>query len=54
MAAGGDRRFAAIAVAGTLEDASSTIFWKDKRGPIGLRVESGDGTIIALADEYPL
>ena len=38
----------------TLQDASARVFWKDPQGTIGLQVESGDGTIIALADEYPL
>ena len=39
---------------GHLEDASPRVFWKDPQGTIGLHVESGDGTIVALADEYPL
>ena len=29
-------------------------FWKDKAGIVGLRVEFGEGTIVALADPYPL
>ncbi len=29
------------------------MFWKDEGGAIGIEAHSGDGTIIALADEYP-
>ncbi len=39
---------------GHLQDASARAFWKDQRGTIGLQIASGDGTIVALADEYPL
>ena len=37
-----------------LQDDSAHAFWKDQKGTIGLEVESGEGTIIALADDYPL
>jgi hypothetical protein len=39
---------------GHLEDAAPRVFWKDPQGTIGFQTEFGDGTIIALADEYPL
>ncbi len=39
---------------GPLQDASARVFWKDKQGTIGLEAQSGDGTVVALADEYPL
>ncbi len=39
---------------GLLEDAAARVFWKDSQGTIGLATPLGDGTIIALADEYPL
>ena len=29
------------------------VFWKDEWGAIGVEAKSGDGTIVALADEYP-
>jgi hypothetical protein len=50
-----ERRFDAKSPCrGRLEDATPQVFCKDSKGPIGLRVELGEGTIIALADEYPL
>ena len=39
---------------GPLQDAPARVFWKDQQGTIGLRATYGDGTIIALADDYPL
>jgi hypothetical protein len=39
---------------GFLEDAAARVFWNDPQGTIGLAAEYGDGTIIALADDYPL
>ena len=34
--------------------AEAHAFWKDEQGIIGLRAEFGKGTIIALADSFPL
>ena len=36
------------------ESAAGKVFWKDDWGAIGIEATSGDGTIVALADEYPL
>jgi hypothetical protein len=33
--------------------ATGAVFWKDEWGAIGIEATSGQGTIIALADEYP-
>ena len=54
LAAGGDSRFAATPLRGPLAAAVPTILWRDKRGPMALRVSLGAGTIVALADAYPL
>jgi hypothetical protein len=35
------------------ESARGTAFWNDEWGAIGVEAKSGDGTIVALADEYP-
>jgi hypothetical protein len=35
------------------DTAEARVFWKDQWGAIGLEAASGDGTIVALADEYP-
>ena len=37
-----------------LEDAAPRVFWKDSQGIVGLQTRSGNGMVIALADEYPL
>ena len=39
---------------GPLTRMSAETFWKDKLGTVGLRVKCGEGTIVALADPYPL
>ena len=39
---------------GYLQDALPRVFCKDHEGTIGLHAQSGDGSIVALADEYPL
>jgi len=55
LSAGGNLRFSADEpLAGLLADVKPHVFWKDGRGPLGLRVEFGNGEIIALADVYPL
>jgi hypothetical protein len=54
LATAGGRRFAESPLKGPLADMPTQTFWSDNRGPIGLRVAWGDGTIIALADAYPL
>ena len=33
--------------------AAGKVFWKDESGAIGVEAASGQGTIVALADEYP-
>jgi hypothetical protein len=50
-----DRRFTVkMPFHGYSEDrASGTVLWKDEWGAIGVEAKSGDGTIVALADEYP-
>lgn len=35
------------------DKSAGNVFWKDQRGTIGIEAASGDGAIIALADEYP-
>ena len=54
LTAGGDRRFAKSPLRGPLAKMPVKAFWKDKLGTVGLRVQLGDGTIVALADAYPL
>jgi hypothetical protein len=50
-----DRRFGPKSPCrGYLEYAPARVFWKDQQGTIGLQIDSGDGTVIALADDYPL
>lgn len=39
---------------GPLEQAETSLFWKDARGTLGIWVSHGDGVIVALADAYPL
>ena len=39
---------------GSLEKMPFNIFWEDELGVVGLQVELGKGTIVALADAYPL
>jgi hypothetical protein len=41
-------------LAGPLKELSPHVFWRDEQGIVGLRVKFGRGTIIALADPYPL
>ena len=50
-----DRRFAdKKPFLGYADDKpAGKVFWKDESGSIGVEARSGDGTIIALADEYP-
>jgi hypothetical protein len=49
------RRFDATSpLKGPLANMPTDAFWRDKRGTVGLRVQVGDGTIVALADTYPL
>ena len=50
-----DRRFAGKKpFRGYAENGSAgKVFWKDEWGAIGVEARSGDGTIVALADEYP-
>jgi hypothetical protein len=54
LTAGGPRRFAKSPVTGFLDKMPVTAFWKDKLGTVGLRVQCGEGTIVALAEAYPL
>jgi hypothetical protein len=55
LVADGHRRFSPKSpLAGPLEKLSPHVFWKDEQGIVGLRAEFGRGTIIALADTYPL
>ncbi|MEN6449117.1 MAG: DUF4350 domain-containing protein [Thermoguttaceae bacterium] len=50
----GDRRFRVKSpLRGSLANADTHAFWKDNGGVIGLRIEAGKGTIIALADSFP-
>ena len=52
---GGDQRFDLDSpLRGPLAKSAARAFWKDKQGIIGLRAKFGDGTIVALADTYPL
>jgi hypothetical protein len=39
---------------GPLASLKPSVFWKDERGSLGLRMHYGEGEIIALADIYPL
>lgn len=49
------RRFKAdTPLAGPLKDLHPVVFWKDRLGVVGLEVRRGAGTILALADPYPL
>jgi len=54
LTSGGNQRFARSPLGGPLANATPTIIWKDKLGPLALRVPLGDGVIIALAAPYPL
>jgi hypothetical protein len=54
LTAGSGRRFAKSPLRGPLAKMPMQAFWTDEQGAIGLRVNLGDGTIIALADSYPL
>ncbi len=55
LTAGGNLRFSADEpLAGPLAELKPHVFWKDERGPLGLRAEFGNGEIIALANVYPL
>jgi hypothetical protein len=55
LVADGHRRFSPKSpLAGPLKKLSPHVFWKDEQGSVGLRAEFGRGTIIALADTYPL
>jgi hypothetical protein len=54
LMADGDRRFAKSPLRGPLTELSPNTFWRDRLGTVGLRVRLGDGTIVALADTYPL
>jgi hypothetical protein len=46
-------RFGKSPLHGPLADTAAETFWKDKLGGIGMRVQLGEGTIIALADANP-
>jgi hypothetical protein len=50
-----DRRFTAKGPfrGYTGEAARGKVFWEDEWGAIGIEAASGDGSIVALADEYP-
>ncbi len=50
----GDARFAPSPLRGPLAGAVPEVFWRDRQGPMGLRVSFGDGVIVALANAYPL
>ena len=55
LTAAAGRRFNSTApLGGSLKKMPFRVFWKDKLGTVGLRVKYGQGTIIALADAYPL
>ena len=41
-------------LAGPLEKLAPHVFWKDEQGIVGLWAKFGRGTIVALADTYPL
>jgi hypothetical protein len=49
-----DRRFRKSPFRGPLARLPAKTFWSDALGAIGLRVDLGQGTIVALADPYPL
>jgi hypothetical protein len=54
LTADGNVRFrAASPCGGPFEDQKPRVFWKDRRGALGLRVNFGKGEVIALADAYP-
>jgi hypothetical protein len=51
----GDRRFLSQSpLRGPLTEAKAHVFWTDERGIVGLRATLGKGTVVALADSYPL
>jgi hypothetical protein len=54
LVAESDRRFGKSPLRGPLANAPAKTFWSDNLGIVGLRVELGQGTIVALADPYPL
>ncbi len=55
LVAGGGRRFSPTApLCGSLKEMPAVVFWKDRLGTVGLHVKFGEGTVVALADTYPL
>jgi hypothetical protein len=55
LVAGDKRRFnGSSPLAGSMKKMPAKVFWKDKLGTVALRTQCGEGTIVALADTYPL
>jgi len=55
LTAGSGRRFRRDRpLGGPLAGLHASAFWRDELGTVGLRVKFGEGTVIALADAYPL
>ncbi len=54
LVAGSDYRFRKAPLQGPLAKRPAKTFWSDELGIVGVRVDVGQGTIVALADPYPL
>jgi hypothetical protein len=54
LAAGSDYRFRQSPLRGALAEMAPKVFWKDDLGIVGVRATVGQGTVVALADAYPL